>query len=49
MIFPLTCNLLEMDAYSMISRKFFKLSIPVIATRSDQIAASVIALNHFHF
>ena len=51
MIFSLTCNLLKMDAYSNDFQKIFLARNPCDCNqiRSNQIAASVNALNHFHF
>ena len=51
MICSLTCNLLKMDAYSNDFLKIFLARNPCDCNQigSNQIAASVNALNHFHF
>ena len=57
MIFPLNCNLLKMDAYSNDLQKIDTNLYSLLAKnpcdcnqiRSNQIAASVNALDHFYF
>ena len=51
MIFWLTCNLLKIDAYSNDFQKSFLAKNPCDwnQIRSNQVTASVNALNHFHF
>ena len=50
-MFLSACNLLKMDAYSNDFQKTFLAKNPCdwIQIRSNQIAASVNVLNHFHF
>ena len=50
-MFSLACNLLKMDAYSNDFEKIFlvKKNCDCNHIRSNQVAASVNALNHFHF
>ena len=51
MNFPLTCNLLKMDAYSNDLQNIFLAKNPsdYNQIRSNQTVARINALNHFHF